>query len=159
MKNTKQRFLKGAIILAMAVIVSMVVFFVLALCGVISANPFKLGFTILAFGIGGIFTVYGLIARGGYEVAVGYLLLTVAIIVTLIGVLVWYGILVIAAAMVVLGILLLMVSFLNCLRLADLQTSALYYHPYDYPFSSGSPSGFAVSTRFPNISNRLLPIL
>ena len=108
MKNTKQRLLKGAIILAMAVVISMVVFFILALCEVIPAKPLKLGFTIFAFGIGGIFTLYGLITKGGYEVAIGYLLLVVAVVVVLIGVLVWYGILLIALAMVVLGLLLLM---------------------------------------------------
>ena len=108
MKNTKQRLLKGAIILAMAVVVSMVVFFVLALLGVISANPFKLGFAIFAFGIGGIFTLYGLVTKGGYEIAVGYLLLTVAVVIVLIGALIWYGIILIVIAMLAFGLLLLL---------------------------------------------------
>ena len=107
MKNTRQRFLKGAIILAMAVVVSMLVFFILALCGVLDANPFKLGFAIFSFGIGGIFALYGLVTKGGYEVAVGYFLLLVGVIIVLLGVLVWYGIIFIALAMVLLGLIVL----------------------------------------------------
>ena len=93
----------------MAVVVSMVVFFILALSGVISANPFKLGFAIFAFGIGGIFTLYGLVTKGGYETTVGYILLTIAVAIILIGVLVWYGIVFVAVAMLAFGLLLLLV--------------------------------------------------
>ena len=108
MGKAKQRLLKGAIVLAMAVVISAVVFFILALCEVLPSNPYKLGFSIFSFGIGGIFVIYGLVTKGGYELAVGYLLLTVGTAVVLIGLLKWYFILLIVLAMLVVGLLLLM---------------------------------------------------
>lgn len=108
MKETKQRLLKGSIVLAMAVVISAVVFFVLAICDVLPANPFKLGFAIFAFGIGGIFALYGLVLKGGYELAIGYILIVVGTVIVLIGVIKWYFILLIALSMLILGLLLLM---------------------------------------------------
>ena len=118
MKNTNQRLLKGAIILAMAVIISTVVFFVLALCNVLPANPFKLGFAIFTFGIGGVFALYGLISKGGYEIAVGYFLIIVGTVIVLIGLIKWYGILFIAIAMLLLGLAILMLVKANSLVVA-----------------------------------------
>ncbi len=108
MKNLNQRLLKGAIVVAMAVVICSAIFFILALCEVLPANPFRLGFAILTFGIGGIFAIYGLVTKGGYELAVGYLLLVVGTVIVLIGVLKWYGIVIIALLMLLFGLLLAM---------------------------------------------------
>ena len=118
MKNTKQRLLNGAIILALAVLISTAVFFILALCKVLPANPFKLGFAILTFGIGGVFALYGLITKGGYEVAVGYTLIVVGTAIVLIGVVKWYGIILIALAMMLIGLVILMLLKSNSLLIA-----------------------------------------
>lgn len=115
MKDLKQRLLKGAIVLAMAVVISAVVFFILALCEVLPVNPFKIGFAIFAFGIGAVFTVYGLVVKGGYEVAVGYFLLVIGTVIVLIGALIWYAIVLIALAMLVLGFLLTLLLKSNSL--------------------------------------------
>ena len=108
MKNLNQRLLKGAIVFAMAVVISSAIFSILAICDVLPANPFKLGFAILSFGIGAIFVIYGLVTKGGYELAVGYLLLVVGTVIALIGALKWYGIVIIALAMLVVGLFALM---------------------------------------------------
>lgn len=109
MKNLKQRLLKGSLILAAAVVLSAVVFFILAASGAISANPFKIGFAIFALGIGAIFMIYALVTKGGYELGVGLILLVIGLIAVLIGVLKWYFILVIALATLALGFLALMI--------------------------------------------------
>ncbi|MBR2385408.1 MAG: hypothetical protein IKA99_07375 [Clostridia bacterium] len=109
MKNTKQRLFQGALILALAVVIFTAVFFILALCKVLPANPFKLAFAIFTYGIGGVFVLYGLALKGGYEIAVGYLLLVVGTIIVLIGLLKWYVIALIVVAMLFLGLLLLLV--------------------------------------------------
>ena len=114
MKNLNQRLLKGAIVFAMSVVIASSIFFILALCEVLPANPFKLGFAILTFGIGGIFTIYGIVTKGGYELAIGYLLLIVGTIIALIGVK-WYIIVAIALAMAILGLLVLMLFKSNSL--------------------------------------------
>ena len=118
MKNTQQRLFKGAIILALAVLVSTAVFFILALCKVLPANPFRLGFAILAFGIGGVFALYGLVTKGGYELAVGYMLIVVGTAIVLIGVVKWYAIILIALAMLLLGLLILMLFKADSLLIA-----------------------------------------
>ena len=109
MKNLKQRLLKGSLILAAAVVLSAVVFFILAASGAISGNPFKIGFAIFALGIGAIFMIYALVTKGGYELGVGLILLVIGLIAVLIGVLKWYFILVIALATIALGFLALMI--------------------------------------------------
>lgn len=109
MKNLKQRLLKGSLILAAAVVLSAVVFFILAASGAIDTNPFKIGFAIFALGIGAIFMIYALVTKGGYELGVGLILLVIGLIAVLIGVLKWYFILVIALATLALGFLALMI--------------------------------------------------
>ena len=58
MKNVKQRLLKGAIVLAIAVVVAAITVFVLAATEVIAKNPFQLGFVVFAVGIGLVFSIY-----------------------------------------------------------------------------------------------------
>jgi uncharacterized membrane protein YhiD involved in acid resistance len=105
MKNLKQRLLKGALILAIAVVVTSILLFVLASLGVIDKNPFQLGFVVLTVGIGLIFTGYGAITKGGYELAVGLTVILVGICVALIGILKWWIILIIAVGLILLSLL------------------------------------------------------
>ena len=105
MKNFKTRLFSGMILLACAVVISAVVFFILAMTSVIVANAFQLCFAILTLGIGVVFAIYGLVTKGGYELAVSFTLILVGVIIALIGVLAWYFILVIALAIVVLAFL------------------------------------------------------
>ena len=111
----KKRFLKGSLVMAIAVIVSALVFFILSVSGTISANPFKLCFAIFSFGIGGIFTVYGLATHGGYEIGVGLLLSLVGAICLLIGVIKWWAILIIILFALALILLVLFVVKSNSL--------------------------------------------
>ncbi|MBQ4099835.1 MAG: hypothetical protein IJC87_06945 [Clostridia bacterium] len=110
MKNMKKRLLIGAIVLSIAVVVSAVVVFILAMANVLPAKPFKLCFAVLTLGIGAIFAVYGAVVKGGYETAVGFILLTIGVVIVLVGVVEWYVILLIACAMIVVGLLILMLS-------------------------------------------------
>ena len=104
-KGFNTRLFKGALVLAVAVVVAVLVFFVLAATGVIGINPFKIGFAILTLGIGGIFALYGIIVKGGYELAVGGILLIIGITIVLIGVLAWWIIVIIDAVLILLALL------------------------------------------------------
>lgn len=115
MKNLKRRLLKGAIVLAIAVVICSALFFILAATEVISVNPFKVGFVIFAVGIGLIFTGYGAITKGGYELAIGLLLLLIAVCVALIGVLKWWVIAIIAVALLLVAFLTVMLTKANSL--------------------------------------------
>ncbi len=97
--NLKKRLLIGGIITIIALAVLSVVGFLLAYYEVIKINPFKLMFAILTLGIGIVFTVYAIIIKGGYEFAVGGILVSLGIIIILIGILKWYIILIIAIAL------------------------------------------------------------
>lgn len=110
MKNFKTRLLKGMLVLAGAVVVSAVVFFILAMTNVIVANAFQLCFAILTLGIGIVFAIYGVATKGGYELAISFALILVGVIIALIGVLEWYFILIIALAIAILGFLALIFS-------------------------------------------------
>ena len=110
MKNFKTRLLKGMIVLACAVVVSAVVFFILAMTNVIVANAFQLCFAILTLGIGVVFAIYGLATKGGYELAISFALILVGTIIALIGVLEWYFILIIGLAIAIIGFLALIFS-------------------------------------------------
>ena len=111
----KKRFLKGSLIMAIAVILSALVFFVLSITNVITANPFKLGFAIISFGIGGVFTVYGLVTNGGYEIGVGLLLFLAGAVALLIGVLKWWAILIIVVLALFISLLVLLLAKSNSL--------------------------------------------
>lgn len=108
MKDFKVRLLKGMLVLAGAVVISAVVFFILAMTNVIVANAFQLCFAILTLGIGVIFAIYGFATKGGYELAISFALILVGAIIALIGVLEWYFILIIALAIVALAFLVLL---------------------------------------------------
>jgi hypothetical protein len=86
-KDFKVRLLKGMLVLAGAVVISAVVFFILAMTNVIPANAFQLCFAILMLGIGVIFAIYGFATKGGYELAISFALILVGAIIALIGVL------------------------------------------------------------------------
>lgn len=107
-KGFNKRLFKGAIALFAAILIAAVVFFVLAATKVIDENPFKIGFAILTLGAGAVFFIYGLVVKGGYETAVGSILLTIGTIIILTGVLQWWAIVIIAAAMMLLALLLLL---------------------------------------------------
>ena len=98
------------LVLAGAVVVSAVVFFILAMTNVIVANAFQLCFAILTLGIGVVFAIYGVATKGGYELAISFALILVGVIIALIGVLEWYFILIIALAIAILGFLALIFS-------------------------------------------------
>lgn len=102
-----KRFLKGAIVLSIAVVIASIVTFVLAAMEVLGVNPFKISFVILTLGIGLIFAIYGGVVKGGYELAVGLTLLIVGFIICLIGILKWYIILVITIGAIAIALLLL----------------------------------------------------
>ena len=104
-KGFNTRLFKGALILAVAVVVASLVFVILAATGVIGQNPFKIGFAILTLGIGGIFALYGVIVKGGYELALGGILLIIGITIVLIGVLKWWLIIIIDAGLILLALL------------------------------------------------------
>jgi len=115
MKNLKSRLLKGAIILAIAVVVASIVVFVLAATEVIAKNPFQLGFVVFAVGIGLIFTAYGALTKGGYELAVGLLLVLIGVCVALIGILKWWIILIIALGLILVAFLTVLFTKANSL--------------------------------------------
>ena len=113
MKNFKQRILKGAILFAIAVVIVSIVVFVLAATNVIAKNPLQLGFVVFSIGIGLVFTAYGAIMKGGYELAVGLLLILIGVCVSFIGLLKWWVILIIALGFVVLALLTLILVKAN----------------------------------------------
>ena len=101
-KNFKTRAARAMIVLFAALVVGGLVCFFLADSGVINANAFQLTFAVLAIGAGLIFTVYGAIAKGGYEFAVGGVCFDAGLIVALIGAVKWCGIVIIAVSVLVL---------------------------------------------------------
>ncbi len=107
-KGFNTRLFKGALVLAAAVVIAAIVFVILAVTGVIEGNPFKIGFAIFTLGIGGIFAIYGIIVKGGYELAVGEILLIIGVTIILAGVLQWWAIVMIDAGLIILSILSLM---------------------------------------------------
>lgn len=117
MKNMKKRLLVGSIILSMAVVISAVVVFILAMAKVLPSNPFKLCFAVLTLGIGVIFTVYGIVVKGGYETAVGFILITIGVVIVLVGLVKWYFIVLIACALLILGLMVLMISKVDSLQI------------------------------------------
>ncbi len=105
MKKTEKRLFKAALILAAAVVTAAIVFVILSVTKVITVNPFRIGFAIFTLGIGFIFSVYGIIVKGGYETAVGGLLLIIGLTVVLWGKLPWYAIVLIDAGLIILALL------------------------------------------------------
>ena len=117
MKNMKKRLLIGALVLSIAVVISAVAVFILAMAEVLPAEPFKLCFAVLTLGIGVIFTVYGVVTKGGYETAVGFILLTVGVVIVLIGLVKWYLIVLIACALILIGLMILAISKADSLQI------------------------------------------
>lgn len=105
MKNKKNRVIIGGSIVAAALVVCALVCFILADAGVFGVNPFQLTFAILTLGAGVALLVYGIIAKGGYEFAIGGISLTIGLIIAFIGVLKWYLIAVIAVAALLLTLI------------------------------------------------------
>ncbi|MBQ7373922.1 MAG: hypothetical protein IJW64_05110 [Clostridia bacterium] len=130
MKNMKKRLLVGALILSIAVVVSAVVVMILAMANVLPADPFKLCFAVLTLGIGSIFAIYGAVVKGGYETAVGFILLTVGVVIVLIGLVKWYLIVVIACALLVIGLIILMLG-----KTESLQVTTTDQEPNFKPYS------------------------
>ena len=98
-----------------ALLVLGLVSFFLADSGVIKVNAFQLMFAVMAIGAGLTFVVYGVISKGGYELAVGGLCFDVGVIIALIGLVRWYGIILIAmgiAALLLLGLMFVKADYL-----------------------------------------------
>lgn len=107
MKKNRNLLLFG-IIAAIAVVALSVVFFVLGLTGVFKINEFLLGFMILSAGMGLVFMAYGIVVKGGYETATGYILIVVGLTLLFVALhVIWYAILFIDLALVLIGVLLL----------------------------------------------------
>lgn len=107
MKKNKNLLLFGAIA-AIAVVALSVVFFILGLTGVFDINEFLLGFMILSAGMGLVFLVYGIVVRGGYEIATGYILVVVGLTLLFVALCFqWYAILFIDFALLLVGVLML----------------------------------------------------
>ena len=86
-----------------------VVGLILAANDVFDINPFRLFFIILTVGIGLALLVYGVVTKGGYEIAVSSIVLIVGITLIMIGVKWWIILIVdIALALIALIALLLM---------------------------------------------------
>lgn len=111
----KKRLLKGSLVMAIAVIASAIIFFALSATNVIKANPFKLGFAIISFGIGGIFTVYGLATKGGYEIGIGLMMFLAGAVALMIGALKWWLILIIVIGVLVISVMVLLLVKSNSL--------------------------------------------
>ena len=126
-----KRILKGGIVGAIATVVLAVVAFILAVVDVFEVNAFLLLLAVLSYGLGLTFLVYGLVVKGGYESAVGLVLIAVGLVVTLIMASVkWYVILIIALAFLLvagLSLLLFKSDFLVVKRAEEEQG----YKPYD----------------------------
>ena len=99
-KNKKTNLLVWSVVAVVAMVVLSVVGFVLAMTGVFAVNEFLLGFMILTAGLGIVFFVYGLVVKGGYETATGYILFCIGLTLLFVAIkLEWYGILIIDAAL------------------------------------------------------------
>lgn len=108
-KQRKTNFLVWGIIAAIAMIILSAVGFILSFTKVVDVNPFLLGFMILSAGIGIVFFVYGLIVKGGYETATGYILFVIGVTLLFVALkLVWYVIMFIDIALLAIGLAVLM---------------------------------------------------
>lgn len=92
--NRLNKYLKAAVVAALAVVVLSVVGLLLAVFGVFSVDPIKLCALVLTLGLALVFIVYGLMVKGGYETAVGLLLAMIGLTVLLVPVLKWYTVIV-----------------------------------------------------------------
>lgn len=109
MNNKKTNFLVWGIIAAIAMVVLSVAGFILSFTKVVDVNPFLLGFMILSAGIGIVFFVYGLVVKGGYETATGYILFVIGVTLLFVALkLVWYVIMFIDIALLAIGLAVLM---------------------------------------------------
>ena len=105
----RKRFAYAALYDALSVLVCAVVGLILAANDVFDINPFRLFFIILTVGIGLALLVYGVVTKGGYEIAVSSIVLIVGITLIMIGVKWWIILIVdIALALIALIALLLM---------------------------------------------------
>lgn len=108
-KQRKTNFLVWGIIAAIAMIILSAVGFILSFTKVVDVNPFLLGFMILSAGIGIVFFVYGLVVKGGYETATGYILFVIGVTLLFVALeLVWYVIMFIDIALLAIGLAVLM---------------------------------------------------
>lgn len=108
-KQRKTNFLVWGIIAAIAMIILSAVGFILSFTKVVDVNPFLLGFMILSAGIGIVFFVYGLVVKGGYETATGYILFVIGVTLLFVALeLVWYAIMFIDIALLAIGFAVLM---------------------------------------------------
>lgn len=108
-KQRKTNFLVWGIIAAIAMIILSAVGFILSFTKVVDVNPFLLGFMILSAGIGIVFFVYGLVVKGGYEMATGYILFVIGVTLLFVALeLVWYAIMFIDIALLAIGFAVLM---------------------------------------------------
>ena len=93
-KNKKTNLLVWSVVAVVAMVILSVVGFILAMTGVFAVNEFLLGFMILTAGLGIVFFVYGLVVKGGYETATGYILFCIGLTLLFVALEVkWYGIL------------------------------------------------------------------
>lgn len=107
-KNKKTNLLVWSVVAVVAMVVLSVVGFVLAMTGDFAVNEFLLGFMILTAGLGIVFFVYGLVVKGGYETATGYILFCIGLTLLFVAIkLEWYGILIIDAALLLIGLAIL----------------------------------------------------
>ncbi len=108
-KQRKTNFLVWGIIAAIAMIILSAVGFILAFTGAVDVNEFLLGFMILSAGLGIVFFVYGLVVKGGYETATGYILFVIGVTLLFVALeLVWYAIMFIDIALLAIGFAVLM---------------------------------------------------
>lgn len=108
MKDKKTSKLIWGVVAAIAMIVLSVAGFVLAMTKVFDINEFLLGFMILSAGLGVVFFVYGLVVKGGYETATGYILFSVGLTLLFVALEVkWYGIVIIDLALLLAGVAIL----------------------------------------------------
>lgn len=104
--KTINKFVWG-VIAAITMVALSIVGFVLALTNVFDVNEFLLGFMILSSGLGIVFFVYGMVVKGGYETATGYLLFMVGITLLFVALkLVWYAVLFIDFGLLLIGLFL-----------------------------------------------------
>lgn len=103
------KYLKVALIAAVAVVVFAIVGVILAVTKVFDIDPFRLCLLILTLGLALVFIVYGLIVKGGYETAVGIVLAMIGITILLIPAIKWWVILIdlLLAALAILALMLL----------------------------------------------------
>ena len=107
-KNKKTNLLVLSVVAVVAMVILSVVGFILAMTGVFAVNEFLLGFMILTAGLGIVFFVYGLVVKGGYETATGYILFCIGLTLLFVAIkLEWYGILIIDAALLLIGLAIL----------------------------------------------------